>query len=193
MGNVPGYQEAQRAMMKGDAAPMKELLRRNPAARKNLEKNVQDSDALNAFFGGKQQTGQVAPAAPAAATPAASAGTVAPAQGAGQQTVGQVAAGGGGAGTVTPAEATAEAAAAGGGDKNPTENFMQRTGLFDAKGKLRTGRLGLMGAGLGLGYMGYQGGKALIDEAGSHPGQYTYNTGGNQVPGGLNQYGYPQF
>ena len=177
MGKVPGYQDAARAMVNGDSKPMKQLLKRNPEARKQFEQKLQE--ATFADRGGRAyQQG---------------AGTVAPAQGAGQQTVGQVAAGGGGAGTVTPAEATAEAAAAGGGDKNPTENFMQRLGLFDKDGKLRTGRIGLMGAGLGLGYMGYQGGKALIDEAGSHPGQYTYNAGGNQVPGGLNQYGYPQF
>lgn len=82
---------------------------------------------------------------------------------------------------------TAPAAGAGG------PGLLQRTGLFNDQGKLRTGRLMGAGALLGAGYLGYKGLQKGIDFMNEHPAPANYNLGGAQLPMGVNQYGNPQF
>lgn len=89
----------------------------------------------------------------------------------------------------TPAAPTSIAAAT----QNSGPGLLQRTGLFDAQGNFRKGRA-LAAAGLiGAGYLGLKAAKKGIDYMSREPAPASYNSGGNQLQMGVNQYGYPQF
>lgn len=73
------------------------------------------------------------------------------------------------------------------------KGMLERSGLFNAQGQLRTGKLLAGGALLGAGYLGYKGLKAGLNYMTGHSPPASYNLGGNQVPMGVNEYGQPQF
>lgn len=95
-----------------------------------------------------------------------------------------------GPGQVEPPSPTPAPQTAPTGKEGP--GFLERTGLFTPEGKFRTGKA-MMGLGLlGAGYAGYQGIKGGLNYLSGHPQPYNYGGGGNVVPAGVNQYGYPQ-